>query len=384
MSVLFFLPWITTVEEVQLGSMRLIPYVRGEAPGQLHGFGQEVLDAILGSYGDQNFHPSRTSAHVMRSTIITWENDIEGLDLPEDQITPRLEMANYLAFSALAERRFGGHSDYCNADGYQAVAQRFTQDRPGDTTLITRRRDGYGQHYVGSAEVPRFIRPHHVAGQLPLALDTPLVLALLGLPDGDLKSRIDEAVDSFLRANTDAPSMRERSEMVLMRVAFETLLDSTHETGDLRRRFREHFETDLPGTPVWADGAFSEAIWRARWPNHIARPLDAWVQDFCSARNAAAHGPRGASAPPVWQRHNHLLFSSWLFPLMVKKLLGAEGLYELGDEDVASGSGFEAFFAHDLLACADDEEISLRWNRVESELLLPVHAGRIFSLLGDS
>lgn len=41
MSVLFFLPWVTTAEEVQLGSMRLIPYVRGEAPGQLHGFGAD-------------------------------------------------------------------------------------------------------------------------------------------------------------------------------------------------------------------------------------------------------------------------------------------------------------------------------------------------------
>ena len=153
------------------------------------------------------------------------------------------------------------------------MAQRFTQDRPGDTTLITRRRDGYGQHYVGSAEVPRFIRPRHVAGQLPLALDTPLVLALIGLPDGDLKSRIDEAIDSFLRANTDAPSMRERSEMVLMRVAFETLLDSTHETSDLRRCFREHFQADLPSTPIWATGSFNEAQWRARWTRHVERPF---------------------------------------------------------------------------------------------------------------
>jgi len=50
MSVLFFLPWVTTAEEVQLGSMRLIPYVRGVAPGQVYGINQEVLDAIFGSY----------------------------------------------------------------------------------------------------------------------------------------------------------------------------------------------------------------------------------------------------------------------------------------------------------------------------------------------
>jgi len=384
MSVLFFLPWVTTAEEVQLGSMTLVPYVRGDAPGQLLGVGQEVLDAILGSYGDQAFYPSRTSTHVRTCTIITWESDIDGLELSEDQIIPRLEMANYLAFSALSQRRFCSHYGYCNSDRYQVIAQRFSKDRPGDTTLITRRRDGGGQHYVGSAEVPRFIRPHHVDGRLSFSLDAPLVIALLGLPDGLLKDRVDEAIDVFLRANTDSSTMRERSEMVLMRVAFETLLDSTHETSDLRRCFREHFQADLPGTPSWATGSFNEAQWRARWTRHVERPFDAWIQDFCSARNAAAHGPRGASALPIWQRHNHLLFSSWLFPLMVKKMLAAEGLYELQDEDVIARRGFEAFFAHDLLAYADDEETNFWWNRVESELLLPVYANRIFSTLDGS
>lgn len=44
---------------------------------------------------------------------------------------------------------------------------------------------------------------------------------------------------------------------------------------------------------------------------------------------------------------------------MVKKLLAAEGFYELKDEDVIALRGFEAFFAHDLLAYADDEETYL-------------------------
>jgi hypothetical protein len=69
---------------------------------------------------------------------------------------------------------------------------------------------------------------------------------------------------------------------------------------------------------------------------------------------------------------------------MVKKMLTAEGLYELQDEDMIARRGFEAFFAHDLLAYADDEETNLCWNRVESELLLPVYAKRIFSTLDGS
>ncbi|MEB0222897.1 hypothetical protein [Pseudomonas sp. 10S4] len=378
MSVLFFLPWVTTAEEVQLGSMRLVPYVRGEAPSELHGVTQGVLDGIFGSYGNQTFSRSRTSAHVSHSTIITWESDAERLDLSEEQITARLGMANYLAFSALSQRRFCSHYEYCNSDGYQVVAQRFSEDRPGDTTLTTRRRDGRGQHFVGSAETPRFIRPQHVDGRLFLSLDAPLVIALLGLPDCELKHRIGEAIDVFLRANTDSSTMQERSELVLMRVAFETLLNSSHDTPGLRRCFRKHFQAELPIKPSWAIGSLNEAQWRARWPKYVERPLDAWVQDFSAARNAAAHGPHGESESSVWQRHNHLLFSSWLFPLMVKKMLSDEGLYELQEEDVVARRGFEAFFAYDLLAYADEEERDLWWNRVERELLLPVFANRIF------
>jgi hypothetical protein len=381
--VLFFLPWVATREEIQLGSMRLVPYVRGEAPGELHGVAQGVLDGIFGSYGNQAFNHSRTSAHVTHSTIITWENDAERSDLSDEQITSRLEMANYLAFSALSQRRFCSLYEYCNSDGYQVVAQRFSEERPGDTTLTTRRRDGRGQHFVGSAEIPRFIRPQHVDGRLTLSLDAPLAVALLGLPDGELKKRISEAIDVFLRANTDSSTMQERSELVLMRVAFETLLDSSHDTPGLRRCFRKHFQAELPVKPTWATGSLNEAQWRARWPKNVERPLDAWVQDFSAARNAAAHGPHGESEPTVWQRHNHLLFSSWLFPLMVKKLLAVEGLYELQEEDVVARCGFEAFFAHDLLAFADGEHRDLWWNRVECKLLLPVYANALFSASED-
>jgi hypothetical protein len=173
--------------------------------------------------------------------------------------------------------------------------------------------------------------------------------------------------------------MRERSEMILMRVAFETLLDSTHETGDLRQRFRGHFQGEVPEPPVWSAGQLDETRWRARWPKNVERPLDAWLQDFCAARNSAAHGPRGTREPPLWQRHNHLLLSSWLFPLMVKKTLATEDLYQLSPEDEAARRSFEKFLGHDLLSYVDEDGRSLWWSRVESEILLPVVAARIFT-----
>lgn len=384
MAVLFFLPWAAIDQEVAVGNLRLTPYVRGEEPGELNGIPQADIDAVLGSYGNQTFFPNpETSSHVTQATILTWQDDVEGLDVPEEVIGLRLEQARYVTFAAIANRRLCANVGYCNTDGYQVIAQRFQADTPGATALTTRRRDGHGTHYVGEAPLPRFIRPHHVDGHLGFDVDIWLLQALLELSEGDLKARVDEAVDSYLLANTDSRTMRERSEMVLMRVAFETVFEANHVTSDLRSRFHEHFRHELPTPPVWSDGSLSEEVWRRRWNRPEHRPLDVWVQDFCASRNAAAHGPRGARVPAIWQPHNHLLFSSWLFPLVVKKLLANEGHYALSDEDMAARQGLEMFFAHDLLAYCDADERDVWWNRIQRDLLMPVIARRIYINIED-
>ena len=379
MAVLFFLPWVACDTPKKVGPINLHPYLRKKLPGVLHGIGQDAFDAILGSYGDPDFaHSGRTSKHVTSATIVTWDIDSEGLELPEDDVIPRLEQARYLTFSALSARTYCSHFGYCNADGYQVIGQRFTTDSPGATSITTRRRDGHGLHYLGDSKAPRFIRPQHVDTRLALTLDESLLEALVGLSQGDTKSRIDDAIDAYVLANTDSPTMRERSEMVLLRVAFETLLDSTHATSDLREKFSSHFSGELPVPAKWQNGALDEACWRARWPTNVTRPMDAWVQDFCAARNSAAHGPRGAKAPVVWEPRNHLLFGSWLFPLMVKKLLHDEGLYQFRETEKCERSKCEAFLAHDLLSPVSDDRRELWWSKVDREISWDANWKQVF------
>lgn len=384
MAVLFFLPWVAIDQEVAVGNLRFTPYVRGEEPGELNGIPQTDIDAVLGSYGNQTFFPNaETSSHVTQATILTWQDDVAGLEVPEEAIGPRLEQARYVTFAAIANRRLCANFGYCNTDGYQVIAQRFQADTPGATALRTRRRDGHGTHYVGAAPLPRFIRPHHVDGHLSFDVDIGLLQALLELTDCDFKSRLDEAIDLYIRANTDSPTMLERSEMVLMKIAFETTLEASHDAPNLRQRFNDHFCNDLPATPIWSAGSIDETVWRRKWSRRENRPLDAWVLDFCAVRNASAHGHQGTHSPPVWRPHNHLLFSSWLFPLVVKKLLAIEGYYALTDEDLAARQGLEMFLGHDLLAYCDAEEHDLWWSRVERDLLMPVVARRIFTNMED-
>ena len=75
----------------------------------------------------------------------------------------------------------------------------------------------------------------------------------------------------------------------------------------------------------------------------------------------------------------HLLFASWLFPLVVKGVLASAGLYRLTEDDLALRRGFEAFLAHDVLARAEVDKPELRWSKVERSLLFPVWAKTIYS-----
>jgi hypothetical protein len=185
------------------------------------------------------------------------------------------------------------------------------------------------------------------------------------------------SIEVFLRANTDA-SVPERAEIVLMRVAFETLLNASHKTSDLLKRFSDHFKAELPVPPIWHAGKYTEVVWRTRWPKQTERPLDAWVQDFCAARNSAAHGSIGAKGATIWASPHHLLFSSWLFPLTVRGVLASAGKYTFSAEDIALRAGFEAFFAHDIFAPCKKDEPELFWSKIERSLLFPVWAKRLY------
>jgi len=381
MSVLFFFPWVASRSVLRLGELSLIPYERGQIPGALHGVSQEIIDTVLGSYGDVAFtSPPSAFTSIRQATLLTWTADAEGLELRENQIFERLLQARYITFSALAQRRFCRSGDYCNADGYEVIAQSFAAERPGSISITTRRRDGFTQTYISRTSLPRFIRPEHVHSRLDIGIDEALARALLELPQGDLKSRIDEAIAAFLRANTDASTMLPNAELVLMKSAFETLLGASHRANDLRREFSAHFAGELPNPPVWGNGIYSEACWQERWAQS-SRPLDAWVRDLCDARNSAAHGVRTNGQPSVWQSQNHLLFSSWLFPLMVKKILVDAGLYQLSYEDMAARIGCEAFLAHDLLSRIDEDSDERWWNRVDSEISQSLFADALLSLI---
>ncbi|MEQ5024976.1 hypothetical protein, partial [Klebsiella pneumoniae] len=82
MSVLFFLPWVSLSEVVEVDGIRFIPYSRGKEPAELRGVPIATLDAVLGSYGNQVYpSTSASSLPITDAVLVSWDGDEEGLEL---------------------------------------------------------------------------------------------------------------------------------------------------------------------------------------------------------------------------------------------------------------------------------------------------------------
>jgi hypothetical protein len=367
MPTLFFMPWTAVNGTGHVGPISLVPYKRNSAPGTLGKTSQESLDAIIGNYADRAFvQDGASTVPVKRAVILRWPGDNERETiLNDDELQERLQQTQWLVFAAISKRRYGWFLEYCNSDGLLVTAQNYSEDNPASTAIRTRQRDGSGMNYVsGTRGKPVFLRPLHASDRYSFDLDGQLALALLNVPVGPLRSRIEDAVTMFIRANTDANEVPESAEIVFMRAALETLVDATHQTADLKQKLMALMAPHL-GPAEWHDVHIAPEKWQERWKKYKpTRPFEAWIDDFCHWRNEGAHGTGGPKThePAVWSLGNHLMFTSWFTSRIVKCILAAEGLYTMTEEDKDELCNTELFFTYDILA--QDDNNQLYWHAV--------------------
>lgn len=365
MPTIFFMPWVSTREVTEMGEVRLLPYVRGSKPGTVGKITQTMFDAVLGRYANMAYLPSDAMAtSVQDATIVEWIDEEFGIELSDQEISERMSFVQLLVFCAVSNRTYDALGRYCNSDGLTVFGQKFDAQRPLAMSYGTRRRDGGTNHMVSDDHFrPLFLRPSHVDEPLIVEFDLPLFIAFQKVSDDGLKALLYDAVSLFNRANTDVSEMPDGAELVLLRAAYETLLKSGHNKEELKQKFVDHFSGELVSTR-WDGGSFTKADWENRWSRAaiVQTPLQMWVDDFCAARNASAHGTTSSSKhrPLVWSIHTHLMFASWLFPYMVKKILEVAGAYQLNDDERDSRAQLEYFFAHDI--SERDENQRLHWH----------------------
>jgi hypothetical protein len=67
-----FFPWLTCRQEVQVGPIQLLPYVRGRAPGDLPGVSQADIDGVLLAYSRIHGWKATSKKGIRGSMSILW------------------------------------------------------------------------------------------------------------------------------------------------------------------------------------------------------------------------------------------------------------------------------------------------------------------------
>lgn len=372
------MPWLQVKELTQVGPILLAPYVRTKEPGISGYFPQAAYDGVMGRYGDLAYGGQKEKITPVRhATIATWPGDDADTEIGVEEGSERLIDGQFLTFSALSNRRYG-HCDYINSDTLTMVGQPFNLSAPASLTVRSRMRNGYLYNHIGMSEgIPVHMRPMHATSNYRANFDAQLFSALVEARKSPLHNILRDAILLFNQANTDSPTMTPNLEVVMLKAAYETLFEISHDKKEFRQAFSRHFE-NTPRSQEWPEGAITEQTWRTRWPNNVHRPLDAWSQDFCNVRNSNAHGSSGPVKhdDPVWSLGNHLMFASWMFPLVVKQLLANAGLFKLCRTDRDYQEQFEKFFAEDILSLTSFEKNY--WTEIDEEISMTDVARRMY------
>ena len=332
-SAIAFLPWVAVDKPFALGPLRLLPYHQTKLPGDLAYTTQADIDGVLSAYAN---HPGN---RIKKATILELGDWHTGMDAQD--VAPAIFRArNALAFAALSRRHlFREHLGYCNYDSYSLVLQRYSPGNAGTFTFSTRRRDG-GTNHLWSSNDFVFHRPNHVDPHCKVCFDEPLLAALLAFQDSE--AHLFEALTEFNSANTDSPDVPEHVEVVMMKSAFEWLLQIGERANEFVDRLT-FFLNDVASVESYGP---LEIEWQKARPNAV-RPIEAWAREFCDIRGASAHGKPRTAPRFVWTTHTHLAFASLLFPLVFKKVAAKIGLLKLDHFDVERLKRIDAYVMHE-------------------------------------
>jgi hypothetical protein len=360
MSMLAFFPWLELQQEVRTSAFTLVPYVRGESSQSISPAEQQVLDLVLEPYRHS------LSTPIQRSAILRWGNAGLTDDIPDAEIHEAFECAELVAFTSLAAREFFNSIGwYANRDQLRLTIQEFG-DPAGPVRVTINRRDGPRSiHLVRDAAL--VTRPQHAFSSGRATFDIPLLESLLARRHDANWKRFREAIIWFNAASTESPDEMDETEFILLVSAFERILDLTGGDDDaLANAFTNLLvpsdvlpRSALPRTDPITGRAFSRAT----------SLREVWIRDLYRMRGQFAHGHIEHGIQAYWRVEEHLLFASFVFPLVLRLVLRDQDSYALAERDLIQIDAFEQLISLDHFADLTEEEIAqgkrgLEWRTV--------------------
>ena len=358
MSAIGFFPWLRISSQKDFGHFGLVPFRRGALPfeskNREH---QKYVDSILAPYCLKP-HDS-----IRGGTLLQISNEIIMPEISEEIVNSAFHFSELLAFSGLAKRKFFRYGDeYCNRSNFQLVIQSFVDDS-GGAAITTVHRDHSSTSYYRD-ESYSVIKPYHIEG-MKVDFESEFLTKLVQLSKNKIYEEYFDSIVNFNLANTDNPAISQQSEIVLLVSAFERLLDkTTKQKTELVNEFRKFIS---PTDSIEVENCEPLQNYSDTPPGWESQSLiDIWLRDFIRIRHKFAHGNRELPFRPIWSLSNHLLFGSYIFPLLFKSKLNFENKYTFTENDKIRIDAFEKLLCFDHFQRIDDpNDLSqYPWNKV--------------------
>lgn len=349
MGQLVFTPWYNVYQNVQIGPYNLISF---DTKKINPGLGQLDSDAkiILKNYLTTPFTaavkrpPLREFPVETASLIISSSND-PVLDLERLQYI--------ISLCAISDREFTDSHRYLGTDNLKIHIQKYPDpiQVPFDPYIETKTKMGSsGQAF--SADLFREVKPWYITHQkiygnstYRLIFNEELAQCLWVFSDDKIdpkkslwEENIYPSLFSFHYANTDGST--NQVDCIYSEAAIEKLfLGEDYSEKKLIEKVLDFlkiknlvFETYPTSSRNWQSITYQEN----KKPKQCSTILEAWLRELVRFRNLCAHGGFQPNGNEVWSLSEHLLLSSFLYPLFLKLMVSnfdSSITFKISDED---------------------------------------------------
>ncbi len=321
---LAFLPWYHISESKTIGRYTLHPYRQGSQESEPI---QDpiAINNILTCYLERPFVRSDCESEessVQNATIIRPDK----LDFSLEDLEDLAPLQYVIALCAISNRDFRLDSPYLCSENLRIFVQNYPYPVPDSFSPVVSipRKNGPGQHAFAEGKFreikPSYVPKHDLNRNNPLNFDGTLAERLWSFYIGDKnmkttwEKKLYPSLFSYYWANTDG--LPKETELIYSHAAIERLL-----LGDRfgAKPLTKALENFLQQKSVAFDSINdSPRTWQSNNPKDSKSISGVWLNEITQVRNNFAHGKLSYPNNCTWTLDEHLLLSSFIYPLLLK------------------------------------------------------------------
>lgn len=360
MSMLAFFPWYKSIEKYEFEDFTLISSNHESLINNSDY--QKIFSNVFKPYIINKKGPINSAMLLFLKDKLPFE------DFADTERMYLFSLSEIIAFSNIIERKlFISIGPYCNRDDFQLVIQSFDSAHKG-MSIYSRRRDG-NKHSIYSGDNYQCLVDPHLNYNSAKPLNENIIKSLLNAQNtlNDKWALYSDTIFNFNHANSDNNNISPKEEAIMLLGAIQRILGCNSANIDelssgLKDALTPESNLDLNLSNRYKHG-----------PTNKDNPTclrEIWIKDFYRARGDFAHGKGKTFKELTWTLNEHLLYASYILPLLLKLKLSEDNLYTMTELDLVDVDLFEEYLDIHPFNIIDEETQECEGSKMAEKRIL--------------